>query len=360
MVLGTSQYIVGHHSMANQCMYQYPVEECDVCDLDSLRQLRVKRAEWITWLRGDDPHSIWRQITALLWDDVLFRTVNDLRRAALEEPIEGVGFNDAVLRLFDAGFVTTQVTTIRRLTDRQPSDPTKGVISLRRLVADIRDHRHLLRRDLYVSYDGLPYDPAPVRDAWIEKKAAAGTLNGVEWLTTTGPTAWGTSQMVHDNFDKLSERGTAKRSRDDLIALQWFDWLGSCLDLCHDIRRYTDKFVAHAAEPSSRAGLTQEQTGVTLDRLRLCQRAIYQVAAFVYGPLLWEGSYGAVPIPQYDHLENLEKGWVAKDALEAANEHWARNLQAIETWESQSLWPAASDGDVQPPLAGDAPQAARP
>jgi hypothetical protein len=134
-------------------MYQYPVEECDVRDLDSLRQLRVKRAEWITWLRGDDPHSIWRQITALLWNDVLFRTVNDLRRIALEKPNGGVGFNDAVLRLFDAGFVTTQVTTIRRLTDRQPKDPTKGVISLRRLVADIRNYRHLLTRELYVSYD---------------------------------------------------------------------------------------------------------------------------------------------------------------------------------------------------------------
>jgi hypothetical protein len=337
--------------MTNQCMYQYPVEECDVRDLDSLRQLRVKRAEWITWLRGDDPHSIWRQITALLWNDVLFRTVNDLRRIALEKPNGGVGFNDAVLRLFDAGFVTTQVTTIRRLTDRQPKEPTKGVISLRRLVADIRNHRHLLTRDLYVSYDGLPYDPAPARDAWIDKKAAAGTLNGVECLTTTGPTAWGTSQMVHENFDKLSERGPAKRSRDDLIATQWFGWLDSRLDLCDDIRKYTDKFVAHAAEPSSRAGLTQEQTGVTLDRLRLCQKAIYQVAAFVYGPLLWEGSYGAVPIPQYDHLENLEKGWIAKDSLEAAHEHWNRNLDAIEKWESEALWPEASDGDAQPPAS---------
>jgi hypothetical protein len=157
--------------------------------------------------------------------------------------------------------------------------------------------------------------------------------------------------MVHENFDKLSESGPAKRSRDDLIAPQWFGWLDSRLDLCDDIRKYTDKFVAHAAEPSSRAGLTQEQTGVTLDRLRHCQKAIYQVAAFVYGPLLWEGSYGAVPIPQYDHLENLEKGWIAKDLLEAAHEHWNCNLDAIEKWESEALWPEASDGDAQPPAS---------
>lgn len=98
------------------------------------------------------------------------------------------------------------------------------------------------------------------------------------------------SEKVHENFDKLSARGPAQRSRDNLILPQWFDWLDSHLDVCDEIRTYTDKFVAHAAEPSSRAGLTQEQTGVTLNRFHLCQRAIYQVAAFVYGPLLWEGS----------------------------------------------------------------------
>ena len=124
--------------MGNPRVYQYPAEECDVLDKERLRQFRDKRGEWISWLRGHDPHSIWRQITTILWDDVLFRTANDLRRQALDHPSENVGFNDAVLRLFDAGFVATQVTAIRRLTDRQPKDRTKGVISLRRLVADIR------------------------------------------------------------------------------------------------------------------------------------------------------------------------------------------------------------------------------
>ena len=170
-------------------MYQYSVEQCDVSDPECLRQFRDKRTEWITWLRGNDPHSIWRQITALLWDDVLFRTVNDLRREARECPSESVGFNSPVLRLFDAGFVTTQVTAIRRLTDRQPKDSTKGVISLRRLIADIRDQRHLIPREIYVSYDGLPYDPEPVQAAWIEKKAATCTPNDVSWTSTTGPTA---------------------------------------------------------------------------------------------------------------------------------------------------------------------------
>ena len=105
------------------------------------------------------------------------------------------------------------------------------------------------------------------------------------------------------------------------------------------MRKFADKFVAHAAESSNRALLTPAQTGVTLDRLSACYQAIYQVAAFVFGPLLWEGSYGAVPVPQYDHLKNLEKGWVAKDRKEMAREFWNRNLASIEKWEAESLWP---------------------
>ncbi len=320
-------------------MYQHAIEQCHVLDKERLRLFRDKRETWRFWLRGDDPHSIWKQIWALLWDDVLFRTVNDLRRHALDHPSDTVGFNSAVLRLFDAGFVTTQVTAIRRLTERQPRDPAKSVISLRRLVDDIRASRELMTREVYVAYDGLPYDPASVLDAEIEKKLAAGTIAPFEWLETSGPSAWRMSEMVHKNFDKFSRCLVPEsRSRTDLIAPDWFDWLDSRLNACEDIRKFANKFVAHAAEPSSRTGLADTQTGVTLDRLGLCHKAIYQVAALV-GSLLWEGSFRAVPIPQYAHLENLEKGWVKRDDLNVAHEFWHQNLEAIERWESESFWP---------------------
>jgi hypothetical protein len=82
--------------------YGHPIEACDVLDKARLTQLREKRKGWISWLRANDPHSIWRQITSLLWDDVLFRTINDLRRYATENPSAKVGFNGPVLRLFSA------------------------------------------------------------------------------------------------------------------------------------------------------------------------------------------------------------------------------------------------------------------
>ena len=319
--------------------YQYRIEECDVVDKDRLSHFRKKRAEWVGWLRGDEPHSIWRQITSLLWDFVLYQTVIDLRNDALEHPTPRVGFNAAVARLFDVGFAVTQATAIRRLTDRQPRDPRRGIISVRRLVADIKSHRDLMTREVYVAFDGLPYDAEPLKRAWFDKALSTGM--GTSALPTTGPDAWGISELVHKNFDRLTRTAAHPRSRDDLISFEWFDWLDSLLDTCNDVRKFTDKFIAHAAEAASRVSLTPAQTGVTMERLNECHHVVYRVAAFVYGPLLWEGSYGAVPVPQYDHLEHLDKGWISEGQGVKAREFWDRNLELIERWEDEP-WPTDS------------------
>lgn len=42
----------------------------------------------------------------------------ELRKIAATEPENGVGFNGPVIRLFDAGFATTQATNIRRLIEK--------------------------------------------------------------------------------------------------------------------------------------------------------------------------------------------------------------------------------------------------
>ena len=313
--------------------YRYAEDECDVIDKDKLRRYRAKRAEWISLIHSDDPHSIWRQISSLLWDEVLFRTINDLRRRAVENVFPSVGFNGSVLRMFDTGFVTTQVTAIRRLTERQPKNPDKGIVSLRRLVSDIRTAIPEITREVYVSYDGLPYDSEPVEEAWIQARLIDRNSIGPVWGETSGPKAWSTSQMVQANFDKLAKYSdSATRSRNDVISQDWFTWLDERLDVCNDLREYTNKFVAHAADPVSRTGLTESQTSVTLNSLRQCQKAIYDVAAFIYGPVLWEGSYSAVPVPQFNHLENIEKGWVTEDDLRLAHEIWNRHFDDIERW----------------------------
>ncbi|TAJ98438.1 hypothetical protein EPO44_11610 [bacterium] len=323
-------------------MYKHAMSDCDVMDHEKLKVFRQKREEWIAWLKGDDPHSIWRQVNRLLWDYVLFRTINDLRRVAVEHPSPNVGFNPDVLRLLDAGFATTQATAVRRLTDKPNSGPKKGVLSLRRLIEDIKAHREVITREVYVAYDGLPYDLEPAQQAWLQQQLASGEEAFSGWLPTTGQNAWHTAEMVHRNFDRLAGVAPADRSRGDLILPRWFDYLDEKLKACDGVRKFVDKFIAHAADPASREGLTQDQTALTLDRLNTCHKAIYQVAAFIYGRLLWVGSYGAVPVPQYNHLENLDKCWVAPEEQHCARDYWNRNLAVVEAWAHESLWPDES------------------
>lgn len=60
--------------------FQYRTEDCDVADKDRLTQYREKRTEWLYMLTGDPDHAVWKQITAMLWNDAIFRIANESRR----------------------------------------------------------------------------------------------------------------------------------------------------------------------------------------------------------------------------------------------------------------------------------------
>ena len=117
--------------------YNYSIDQCDILDKGKGETFRRKRLQWLEWLSGEDPLSISRQIYSMLWDHALFLTINELRKIAATEPENGVVFNGAVIRIFDAGFATTQATTIRRLIEKPKRDPKWAVISLRRILKDI-------------------------------------------------------------------------------------------------------------------------------------------------------------------------------------------------------------------------------
>ena len=120
--------------------------------------------------------------------------MNELRRIAFTEPSESVAFNGSVINLFDAGFVVTQATAIRRLIEKSKSDPKLAVISLRSVLADIEESRHLITRENCVCLDGLPYDYETVSQQWVSALPSNSDGVHVRWLPTSGPTAWHMSE----------------------------------------------------------------------------------------------------------------------------------------------------------------------
>ena len=250
-------------STAAEDGYVTPIEQCSVEDKEALAAFRLKRLDWLSWLNTDEHHAIWKQITAMAWNDAVFRVLNEARTPVDDNPVSAT--NGMLGGFIDQGYVSTQVLAIRRLvevpkpTGRRPAD----IISLPRLIGDIRSYRPHLTRELFVSYDGLPYEWEVVRDRYYARIAASGEIGGY-WLPTTGADAFDTARRQHATFDWLSDTPAEQRSRNDLIAEWVFDRLDTALNdkKIKQIVTISHKFLAHAADETSRSAASLQKLGL--------------------------------------------------------------------------------------------------
>jgi hypothetical protein len=325
--------------MSQRFDYKYSVDQCDVIDKERCEQYRQKRRQWAEWLAGDDPHAIIKQLYSVLWDYALFCTINELRRLAAEKPQKGIGFNGPVMRLFDAGFATTQATTIRRLIEWPSQRPGRAVISIRTVLKDMRENVALVTRENYVCHDGLPYDYRVIHNAAFSKLPIHQSKVSVGVMPTNGPEGWPMSERAHKNFDKLAQIDSSRRTRIDLINVDIFDNLESQIQACENVKKYVDKFIAHGAAPQTRESLAEDERGITLERIETCHETIYRVASFIFGNLIWESNIGGVPVPQFDHLKGLDNKWATKGRLDKARAKWDEINKKVSEWDSSQVWP---------------------
>lgn len=290
--------------------YSFPVEACQVDDFESLRRYRRKRAEWEHWLNDDEHHAIWPNLSLLIWNEARFGALS----AIADSQIDGALSNSLVTELALYGHVAIQVLAIRRLVDT-----SKKVVSLRKLLQDVSNNRQLLTRQNFVCFDGLPYDAAAAMEA---DHAAHGV--GVRWLDTTGPNAWGSSNMYHQKFDQLSGVSADKRSRNDRIPKAHFQtierWISDCG--ADDIADWSHQYLAHAGSRIDRdriAGLTM--SGSRIDRAIIgLARATEALSADVLNST---GGAGALmPTPQFDQFERLDSPAAGPMALAAGQQRW--------------------------------------
>jgi hypothetical protein len=228
--------------------YQYAIGQCDVPPErhGALNAFRAKRQQWLEWLDTDEHHAIWTSVSALVWNDVSFRPLVHL---AVENPQSSLG-NTLVAEKLINGHVATQILAIRRLVDNR-----RDVISLRRLMKDVRRNFDLFTRENYICFDGLPYDYEAVMRKDMEAHAGQGPF----WGATKGPDAWGTSNRVHEHFDKLSGVNASNRRREDRLPVALVDIVEGWLDNsgADDLADWSHAFLAHAGSVESREGLKQ-------------------------------------------------------------------------------------------------------
>lgn len=313
--------------------YKYKISECDVENCKALAIYRAMRQRWLHWLNDDDQHAVWKQIYAMTWSDAVFRTVNEARR--FSTPTDPTAASNGMLAEFiDLGYVATQTVAIWRLMDDRDD-----VISLRRVLDSISRNRHLITREIYVAHDGLPYDPAAAQARYY----AGWTVEQMEQfhgLPTEGPDAFGTSDLLHTAFDRLSGKSPEKRSRTDTIDPRVFDTLQAWLNdpVFQKLITIRHNFVAHAADEKSRAATGLDKIGVTLGEIERAHTMLVKTAEVITSQLLYDAHHGqVVPIPQLDQLGHLDKPFAPPTALGELSGWWHKHMDDRAKWTKGSF-----------------------
>lgn len=316
-------------------LFKFSEDQCDVADRDKLKRYRENAARWFDWLETDDAHAITRQLSDLMWHDATFRILNEARRL---EGAEASSSRAPLLAQFiDQGYVSGQVLGISKLVEPSPNVPNtkKGVISLKRLVDELSEHRDLFTREVFVAHDGLPYDYEAVHQVYLAKLFERhGTEPVFEAMETEGPEAWDTAQRLHELFDRLSGIKPHARQREDRLPDSIFDTLTKALDdsIFENIRVLRHKRLAHAADAVSRLQKTAK-AGLKMDETAQAHRILLGVLQAISAGLLY-GSWraSAIPVAQFNIFEHFPEPLAREDQVGRLREAWDGIAAERDQW----------------------------
>ncbi len=242
---------------------------------ESLAKFEKKYELWRSWcsLDPNEPNSIDRQLFSLLLSDMEYRILlaaGELGNEAVCNPL---------LRSFLArGYIAIQVLGIRKLTDPSDRNASRGVISLRALVDDIRTHKDVFTRYNFVCRGGHSYDPPSFGSQSEQPGFVVQGSPLSRWLEANGR---------HQQFDKISGNSASERSPDDQIDERLLNTVFNWLDdpIIKGLRKQANKFIAHSADAISRGGLIRE--GVSLSSVAKMHNLLVRAESLLVDVLLF-------------------------------------------------------------------------
>jgi hypothetical protein len=302
--------------------YEYPVEECDVPGVRqaALDEYRTFRRKCLEYMRGTADTSVMNQVHDLTWHTAVFRTLNEARRIEADRTVNG-----ALWELTTAGYASLMALGIRKLVDKDPRTD-----SVWNVIAFVERRPELLTREKFICYDGLPYDYEAVQRKHIESLDMSGGGH-VGWLSTKGPDAWATSEIMHKAFDKLSGN-PQKRKRSDTIQMSILLALRGRLShpAIEKVCTMADRRVAHAERISAESGAVQIATFNDID---MALQQIVYVANFLSSSFFYDAAFGSVVgTPQFEVLDALDQPWVTTENLPALHRYWDELCRSMDGW----------------------------
>ena len=233
-------------------------------------------------------------------------------------------------------YAITQALAIRRLADKKKAKGSRGVYSLYRLVKDIDQSIGLMTRRNVLDALGLPYDyETPEREAHdrAEQQAFAGGLGS----TVSMPRKVGEASDWHEAMDELCGVDAADRSEDDTPGRELFQGLCDQLEnVCGDVVDHVNKFVAHAATPTSRETCGPSEGRITWGAIWRAEEAICKVAGFIERRVLSTSVCPFGAICAFDVFRYIDQPLVSKDDVGRLKKDWEAFRRRIESWASWS------------------------
>ena len=242
-----------------------------------------------------------------------FRTLANI---ALKDDASALG-NPLLAEQLINGHVATQVLAIRRLMDN-----SRNIISLRRLIIEIRRNWWLFTREIYVCFDGLPYN----YETAMQREMAAHAGKAFFWCATTGPDGWGMSERAHHQFDKLAGIEPSKRSREDRLPLTLLDkiegWLVS--SGADQLAKWSHAYLAHAGSAESRELIADAI--VTNDKITAAMKVLARTTEAISAYLLFSSGRlnSLMATAQFDQFKNLDRSVMQPGRQEEVRAIWDR------------------------------------
>ena len=304
-----------------------------------LEQFKAKREVWVQCFSGKDRNSILNQIYQMVWNAAVFKVVNEARRIA---PVNSKGqteVNGMLHRFIDKCFFDSQFLAIRRLTDAayELGDPKKGISSMVALLTDIKANASLITRENLFAVDGLEYNYETIQNRELEHVIEQ-SKSGV---TTCWTSFKGSSHDIksrHEQIDVLCGVNPDQRKQFDTIQEIVLEHLIKRVKgASEEVNLHANKYIAHAATPESRGYVKADEVAVTLGHLWDAHKIICQVANFVDIYILSRASHSFLPVPQYNHLEFIDKSLVPPAGAEELSKAWHEFHKETDSWGSWGM-----------------------
>ena len=197
---------------------------------------------------------------------------------------------------------------IRRLIDDSEWRRERSVYSLPRLLSEIEQSKELFTRENYVCYDGLPFEGSNL--SWRDK-----LLYNYRQKT----------------FDILSTEEESGRTRKDTISSAIFPEIKELLRKAELIKTFSNKFLAHAADPANRKKIDPTLKNITLHHFEDTYKTLVTIGKY-FERLVCKLLLTEFPTAQFDQIENWDKPLILSSDKKKLYDYWEERGSMFDSW----------------------------